>query len=107
MARAHATAGDAAGVNPDLTKCSDGCNTARVHSPFLSRPEKPMRRTFMSNFARPGLFAALGLFLFLAGCGAPTQNGGAGGRAGGEQVIKIDGSSTVFPVTEAVAEEFQ
>src|SRR5687767_8323259 len=27
--------------------------------------------------------------------------------AAGAQVIKIDGSSTVFPITEAVAEEFQ
>ncbi len=27
--------------------------------------------------------------------------------AGGAEVIKIDGSSTVFPITEAVAEEFQ
>jgi phosphate transport system substrate-binding protein len=29
------------------------------------------------------------------------------GQAGGSAVIQIDGSSTVFPVTEAVAEEFQ
>ena len=36
------------------------------------------------------------------GCG----NGGAGG-SGKSTLIKIDGSSTVYPVTEAVAEEFQ
>ena len=29
------------------------------------------------------------------------------GRAQAQEIIKIDGSSTVFPVTEAVAEEFQ
>lgn len=37
------------------------------------------------------------------------STGGAtdkGGKVGGD-VIKIDGSSTVFPVTQAVAEEFQ
>ena len=28
-------------------------------------------------------------------------------KAEAQQVIKIDGSSTVFPITEAVAEEFQ
>ena len=28
-------------------------------------------------------------------------------KVGAQQVIKIDGSSTVFPITEAVAEEFQ
>ena len=29
------------------------------------------------------------------------------GHLRAEQVVKIDGSSTVFPITEAVAEEFQ
>jgi phosphate transport system substrate-binding protein len=33
-----------------------------------------------------------------AGCGTSTESGG---------IIAIDGSSTVFPITEAVAEEFQ
>lgn len=31
----------------------------------------------------------------------------AGGKAQAQQLIKIDGSSTVFPITEAVAEDFQ
>jgi phosphate transport system substrate-binding protein len=39
-----------------------------------------------------------------AGCGG--DNSSAGGQQAG-QVIAADGSSTVFPVTEAVAEEFQ
>jgi phosphate transport system substrate-binding protein len=38
---------------------------------------------------------ALALGLTAAGCGSNTE------------IIKIDGSSTVFPITEAVAEEFQ
>lgn len=42
------------------------------------------------------LFASL-VFAF-SGCGKKTD---------GEKLIKIDGSSTLFPVTEAVAEEFQ
>lgn len=37
-------------------------------------------------------------------CGGGTTSGPAGTEAA---VIKIDGSSTVFPITEAVAEEFQ
>lgn len=37
----------------------------------------------------------------LAGCGD------GGGGAGGTETVKVDGSSTVFPVIEAVAEEFQ
>jgi phosphate transport system substrate-binding protein len=41
--------------------------------------------------------------LSLAGC---SREGGDGTGAG-SQVIAVDGSSTVFPVTEAVAEEFQ
>ncbi len=40
----------------------------------------------------------------LAGCG---PRAGDGNRASGPALIKIDGSSTLFPVTEAVAEEFQ
>ncbi|MGE0360638.1 MAG: PstS family phosphate ABC transporter substrate-binding protein [Vicinamibacterales bacterium] len=43
--------------------------------------------------------------LVLAGCGGgqPTGGGGTGAAA----VVTLDGSSTVFPVSEAVAEEFQ
>lgn len=40
----------------------------------------------------------------LAGCG---ERGGKGAEGGEVQTITIDGSSTVFPPTEAVAEEFQ
>jgi phosphate transport system substrate-binding protein len=58
----------------------------------------------MKNYYRLGLFAVLTLVLLVAGC---ARNDGAGGAGGQQQVIKIDGSSTVFPVTEAVAEEFQ
>jgi len=39
------------------------------------------------------MFAAL---LFAAGTAAAEQ-----------KIVKIDGSSTVYPITEAVAEEFQ
>jgi phosphate transport system substrate-binding protein len=40
----------------------------------------------------------------LVGCGGSGQPGAG---TGGSALIQIDGSSTVFPVTEAVAEEFQ
>ena len=43
----------------------------------------------------PGLTAALALVLVLAGCGS-----------GSTDSVSVDGSSTVFPLTEAVAEEF-
>lgn len=56
----------------------------------------------MKSYCRLGLLAVLAIVLVISGCGKGTNGGGAG-----EQVIKIDGSSTVFPVTEAVAEEFQ
>jgi phosphate transport system substrate-binding protein len=44
---------------------------------------------------------------FAAACGggAPAESGG-GATGARPQVIKIDGSSTVYPITEAVAEEF-
>lgn len=38
--------------------------------------------------------------LLLISCGGDDQSGGMRGR------VKVDGSSTVFPITEAVAEEF-
>jgi len=59
--------------------------------------------------------AALLLAFFLSGCGKPADKGGEAGKidtAGADYtnlsgLIEVDGSSTVFPVTEAVAEEFQ
>jgi phosphate transport system substrate-binding protein len=51
-----------------------------------------------------------GFFLFVAvllsGCGGGSAPGSETGNAT-PSVIQIDGSSTVFPITEAVAEEFQ
>jgi phosphate transport system substrate-binding protein len=45
----------------------------------------------------------------LAACGAPSDGPAASGAADGGRVpiIQIDGSSTVYPITEAVAEEYQ
>ncbi|UCF18747.1 MAG: PstS family phosphate ABC transporter substrate-binding protein [Gemmatimonadota bacterium] len=48
------------------------------------------------------LFGSLTAFA----CGGGEQ-GQAGGEAGLSGAVRIDGSSTVFPITEAVAEEFQ
>lgn len=45
--------------------------------------------------------AAIAAVLLLAACG-----GGAGGGEAAAGSVQIDGSSTVFPITEAVAEEF-
>jgi phosphate transport system substrate-binding protein len=44
-----------------------------------------------------------------AGCGGGSDTEGSGAATGGAPpaVIAIDGSSTVFPISEAVAEEFQ
>ena len=43
-----------------------------------------------------------GVASIAAACG-----GGSGQRGGEQAIIRVDGSSTVFPITEAVAEEFQ
>jgi phosphate transport system substrate-binding protein len=58
------------------------------------------------------LIVACALSSVLASCGQPTNTGtntgtNSGGGAAGGSTIAIDGSSTVFPLTEAVAEEFQ
>ena len=54
----------------------------------------------MQTIERTALLAALAL----AGC---QGNKGENSAGAGDAVIAIDGSSTVFPITEAVAEEFQ
>jgi phosphate transport system substrate-binding protein len=51
-----------------------------------------------AHWLAPGL-----LGLFLAACGGDSGNAGSARP----QIIRVDGSSTVFPITEAVAEEFQ
>src|SRR5687767_7249140 len=48
--------------------------------------------------------------LTLAACGPSAQDarpGEGGGASSGPTLVSLDGSSTVFPISEAVAEEFQ
>ena len=55
------------------------------------------------------LLLAIGAALVLAGCGGdPASQGEAGNQAGQalSGKVRLDGSSTVFPISEAVAEEF-
>src|SRR5688572_7947648 len=49
------------------------------------------------------------LALTLAACGPSAQDArtGEGGASSGPTLVTLDGSSTVFPLSEAVAEEFQ
>ncbi|WP_299822505.1 PstS family phosphate ABC transporter substrate-binding protein [uncultured Pontibacter sp.] len=62
----------------------------------------------MLNFKRNNTtFAAallLSASLLLSSCGGNSSNEAAGNLAG---TVQIDGSSTVYPITEAVAEEFR
>ena len=58
-----------------------------------------------SSFA-PAALASLAALGSLTACGGGPQSAGGDGTAG-SAIIRIDGSSTVYPVTEAVAEEFQ
>jgi phosphate transport system substrate-binding protein len=56
------------------------------------------------------LVAALAVVGLLAACGPSAQDARTGGSAGassGPSLVTLDGSSTVFPISEAVAEEFQ
>lgn len=54
-------------------------------------------------------FAALALVAMLAACGSSSQDarGSSGAPSSGPSLVTLDGSSTVFPISEAVAEEFQ
>jgi phosphate transport system substrate-binding protein len=47
------------------------------------------------------------LHLILIVCGAAALLQGCAGKEHASAPVKVDGSSTVFPITEAVAEEFQ
>jgi phosphate transport system substrate-binding protein len=51
------------------------------------------------------LFAGLLISVVVSGCGRGTNESGTTTQS--QQVITVDGSSTVYPVAEAVAEEFQ
>ena len=53
--------------------------------------------------------APLALVITLAACGKSAQDARTGGTpsTSGPSLISLDGSSTVFPISEAVAEEFQ
>ena len=55
----------------------------------------------------PTLKVVLALVAICAVLGSACNRGGTNSSSGESAVIKIDGSSTVFPITEAVAEEFQ
>ena len=58
----------------------------------------------LSHSLAPIVFS---LSVLVAACGgAPAPESGTASKAAPAAVIKIDGSSTVYPVTEAVAEEF-
>ena len=50
---------------------------------------------------------AVTLGILAVGCGDGSSGGTNGGSGGLSGEIEIDGSSTVFPITEAVAEEFR
>ncbi|MFZ9583723.1 MAG: PstS family phosphate ABC transporter substrate-binding protein [Pseudohongiellaceae bacterium] len=53
------------------------------------------------------LFASV---LLLVGCGGDTGSGAEGGNSEAPALsgtVRLDGSSTVFPISEAIAEEFQ
>ena len=54
------------------------------------------------------MFAACLLAALTVGaCGGGTSTSGEGGSAPSGSIIKVDGSSTVFPISEAVAEEYK
>src|SRR5215203_2977377 len=63
----------------------------------------------LRGIARPtllmGLFLLLGLSFFLASCGSSAGGQGDGGAVSGD--IAIEGSSTVYPITQAAAELFR
>lgn len=62
------------------------------------------RRLPGRRWTRGAVAATLAAALVLGACGGGGAGGGEGGQLSG--TITIDGSSTVYPITQAVAEEF-
>ena len=62
------------------------------------------RRVPGRRWTRGAVAATLAAALVLGACGGGGAGGGEGGQLSG--TITIDGSSTVYPITQAVAEEF-
>jgi phosphate transport system substrate-binding protein len=65
-----------------------------------------MKHTFVLPAAGCRLPAVVVLTLTLAACGGGNQAQQEGGEGAQATLITLDGSSTVFPIAEAVAEEF-
>ncbi len=73
----------------------------------------PEPRTFTFNFNKRSsmsirilfLLMTFGISLLITSCGSKSDSEGDTDKLGGG--IKIDGSSTVYPITEAIAEEFR
>ena len=62
--------------------------------------------TLSARGVRPCTLPLILMLMTAAGCGR-GDSGGSGSTTPREQVLTVDGSSTVYPVTEAFAEEFQ
>jgi len=70
----------------------------------------PIRRTAVTGLFKLKLVLCLVCgSLVAAACGQSAQDarGGAAPAGSGPSLVSLDGSSTVFPISEAVAEEFQ
>ena len=63
-------------------------------------------RSITMSSTRTLSLSTTALVLLFAACGGGSEGGDMGGGSLGGAVA-IDGSSTVFPISEAVAEEFQ
>src|SRR5688572_587081 len=81
------------------------CTTATGHVVGGHKFTSPLRSESTVK-ASPAAVVLIPLAVLLSGCGGSKEAGTA--PTGAEApVIRIDGSSTVFPIAEAVAEEFQ
>jgi phosphate transport system substrate-binding protein len=70
--------------------------------------ELSCRKGAERSWQRLGIIIVLLSAGYGLGCGGAQQPSGEAGQAGRLQgAVAVDGSSTVFPITEAVAEEFQ
>ena len=87
-------------------------NLTRSHDPAgegaetdLRRP--PQRRAGRTEDEMKKILLCGVAALAVAACGKPGEQKGAAVPANSGAIVKIDGSSTVFPISEALGEEFQ